>query len=643
MCGIAGVVGDFDPLRATQTVRKMMDSLARRGPDSEGIASWGGVVLGHRRLAIFDLSDAGNQPMRSNDGRLGVVFNGSIYNYRELRQELIDRGHQFRSRTDTEVLLNGYKEWGIALLVAQLRGMFSFALWDDWRRKLYLVRDRLGVKPLAFVKLKQGIAFASTVRALRAAGLVGELDSKSVAEFLKFGFVSDQRSIYQGAEKVPAATIMEWSAQGTKQTAYWSLSIAEESSPLPFRKAVEETERLFLESVAIRLHADVPIGALLSGGIDSSLVCWAIKTLGGNIKAYTVGTPGDLWDETASATATAKTHGIDHQVVPMSALDQVEAEDLVTAYAEPFASASALGMLRVSRVVASEAKVLLTGDGGDDVFLGYPRYRHLWLTGHLSRCLPRTVKKCWEAVRGHVPRVGPLRRGAALLDYATDHLDSFFGNAHEFASTANDTLWGERLRDSLSDARQSIGIQAEEALARLLQWELKTRFVGEYLTKVDGATMHYALEARSPFLDHALWEFAATLPFGVRLHQGQLKAILRHLARTKIGMTTALRRKRGFGIPVQRWLVGRWRPAFEASFRDSILDREGWIRADIVLQELSVAAQHGSAPELMWYLFVLESWMKHERQDSLGRDSFPPEKPFSSPMSDSAQVVNRLS
>jgi asparagine synthase (glutamine-hydrolysing) len=599
----------------------MMDSLARRGPDSEGIASWGEAVLGHRRLAIFDLSEAGNQPMRSDDGKLGVVFNGSIYNYRALRQELIDRGHQFHSRTDTEVLLHGYKEWGIGLLVTKLKGMFAFALWDDWLHKLYLVRDRLGVKPLAFVKLKHGIAFASTVRALRAAGLVGELASESVAEFLKFGFVSDQRSIYQGAEKVPAATIMEWSAHGTQQTTYWSISMAEASSPLPFRKAVEETERLLLESVAIRLHADVPVGALLSGGIDSSLVCWAIKTLGGNIKAYTVGTPGDLLDETASATATAKTLGIDHQVVSMSALDQVEAEELVTAYAEPFASASALGMLRVSRVIASEAKVLLTGDGGDDVFLGYPRYRHLWLAGHLSRCLPRTVKNRWEAVRGHVPRIGPMRRGAALLDYATAHLDSFLGNGHELASTSNSPLLGERLRDSLPEARQSLEIQAEEALAWLLQRDLQTHFVGEYLTKVDGATMYYALEARSPFLDHVLWEFASTLPFGVRLHQGQLKAILRHLARTKIGITTALRRKRGFGIPVQRWLVGRWRPAFEASFRDSLLDYEGWIRADVVLKEFAAAAQHGSAPELMWYLFVLESWLQHERQDCVARDT----------------------
>ena len=638
MCGIAGVVGDLDSLQATQLVRKMTDSLARRGPDSEGLASWGGAVLGHRRLAIFDLSEAGNQPMRSDDGRLGVVFNGSIYNYRSLRQELIDRGYQFHSHTDTEVLLNGYKEWGIDSLVSRLRGMFAFALWDDAMRKLYLVRDRLGVKPLVFVKLKRGIAFASTVRALRAAGLVGELDSASVTEFLQYGFVSDQRSIYQGAEKVPAATIMEWSAHGTRQTQYWSISIAE-GSPLPFRKAVEETERLFLESVALRLHADVPVGALLSGGIDSSLVCWAIKTLGGNIKAYTVGTPGDPWDETASAIATAKTLGIDHQMVPMSALDQIEIEELVTAYAEPFASASALGMLRVSRAVASEAKVLLTGDGGDDVFLGYPRYRHLWLAGHLSRCLPCTVKNYWEAVRGHFPRFGPLRRGAALLDYATDHLDSFLNNGHELASTANDTLWGERLRDSVLDTRQSIRVQADEALAWLLQQELKTWFVGEYLTKVDGATMHYAIEARSPFLDHVLWEFASTLPFGVRLHQGQLKAILRHLARTKIGITTALRRKRGFGIPVQRWLVGRWRPAFEASLRDSMLDHEGWIRADVVLKELSVAAQCGVAPALMWYLFVLESWMKHERQNFLDCDSFLPEKQFPSPMSDSTQVV----
>src|SRR5947199_10247608 len=276
MCGIAGVVGFENPTLALDRVQHMTHALARRGPDSEGIECWPGVVLGHRRLAIFDLSDAGRQPMMSPDRSLGLVFNGASYNFRALRTELAADGAQFRSRTDTEVLLHGYRRWGIKGLVARLRGMFAFGLWDNTNRTLYLVRDRLGIKPLVYAARNGSVAFASTVRALRAGGWSGDLDEAALAEYLEFGFVTDRRTIYRGLVKVPAASIVRWH-EGVLQTReYWTPPAACTSSAATFSEAVDETEHLFLAAVQRRLDADVPVGTLLSGGIDSALVCWAV-------------------------------------------------------------------------------------------------------------------------------------------------------------------------------------------------------------------------------------------------------------------------------------------------------------------------------------------------------------------------------
>jgi asparagine synthase (glutamine-hydrolysing) len=616
MCGIAGVVGVIDRPVAEAAVRMMSCALARRGPDAEGIESWDGAVLGHRRLAIYDLSEAGRQPMVSADRSVGVVFNGSIYNYRELREELIARGYPFGSHTDTEVLIHGYREWGLDRLISRLRGMFALALWDDHIGKLYLVRDRLGVKPLVFVIRNRAIMFASTIRALRVAGFVSDLDESAVADFLSFGFITDAHSIYRGAVKVPAASIIEWSDGTLNQREYWVPPIAATSPTPSFDEAVEETERLFLRSVEARLHADVPVGALLSGGIDSGLVCWAVAQLGGDVTAYTIGTPGDPWDEATAASATARIIGIKHHVLEMSEQDAPEMEELVSAYAEPFACASALGMLRVSRAVAPSAKVLLTGDGGDDVFLGYRRHRHLWLAEKLARRLPSSAKYAWLACRAAFPRIGPLRRAGALFDYATGGLGAFVGNGDGLSNYGVNGLLGDRfLPLPLDRHRISWSIDTgHRVLADFLDYERKTRFVGEYMTKVDGATMHYALEARSPFLDYVLWEFASLLPFDLRLHRGRLKAILRALARRRISHEVARRRKRGFGIPVQRWMIARWRPHVEAALSASILDKEGWIHSGIALSQLELAMRKGWAPRQLWYLFVLESWMRHEQR-----------------------------
>lgn len=276
----------------------MLCSFARRGPDGEGVETWSKAILGHRRLAIFDLSDLGRQPMLSPDRQRGIVFNGAIYNFRALRAELEFERFRFTSETDTEVLLHGYDAWGIDKLVAKLRGMFAFAIWDNATQKLFLVRDRLGVKPLVYA-IKDGVlAFASTVRALKDAGFVSEIDDKAVAEYLEFGYVTDARTIYCGAEKVQAASIVEWSNGTARLREYWQPPDVDEAGSAPsFEEAVEETEQLFLRAVERRLQADVPVGALLSGGVDSSLVCWAIAKLGSDITAFTVSTPGDRWDE----------------------------------------------------------------------------------------------------------------------------------------------------------------------------------------------------------------------------------------------------------------------------------------------------------------------------------------------------------
>jgi len=313
----------------------MVTSLAGRGPDSEGIEEWDGAVLGHRRLAILDLSDAGRQPMLSDDGQTGIVFNGCIYNFHDIRAELESHGHRFRSNCDTEVLVRGYEHWGIDALVPRLRGMFAFGIWDNRERKLTLVRDRLGVKPLVYAVKGRSIAFASTVTALRDADLAGDIDPAAILEFLEFDWVTEDRTIFQGVHKVPAATIIEWKDGSLTERSYWTLP-EPGSRQISFDQAVEETEALLLESAKLRLISDVPIGALLSGGLDSALICWAMAKVGADVKSFTIGTRGDPEDEADGARTTAKRIGIPHEVVELPASDQPALDDLTRAYGEPF-------------------------------------------------------------------------------------------------------------------------------------------------------------------------------------------------------------------------------------------------------------------------------------------------------------------
>jgi asparagine synthase (glutamine-hydrolysing) len=615
MCGIAGLAGFGDREEARRRVRQMLSTLTRRGPDGEGLEVWNsGTALGHRRLSIFDLSDAGRQPMLSPDSSVGITFNGAIYNFRELRVELEACGYNFKSHTDTEVLVHGYDAWGLDLLLKKIRGMYALALWDDRKRTLFLVRDRLGVKPLLYSIQNGQIAFASTARALHAGGFAGEIDDLAIADYLEFGYVTDDRSIYRGVNKVAAGTLVEWSNGRIQTREYWHPSTPANNQP-SFDEAVAETERLFVRAVERRLFADVPVGSLLSGGVDSSLVCWAIAHLGGDVTAFTVGTPGDPADETTDATETAKHLGIRHQVLELSGDSEPNIDELVSAYGEPFACASALGMLRVSKAVRGSATVLLTGDGGDDVFLGYPEHRHLWLAQRLARSLPGFVANGWRGNREKLPQVGSLKRLSSFLNYSTGGLGAVACAHDGLPSYERHGMLGERLA-GVSVAQRGIEWSNESGrnvLAEFLEYDRGNRFVGEYMTKVDGATMFHSLEARSPFLDQDLWEFAASLSFETRLHGGRLKSVLRALAKQKLGERVSRGRKRGFTIPVQRWLVGRWQNALTELLQTSILDREGWINAPATLARLTAAAEKGWAPNQLWYIFVLESWLRHEQ------------------------------
>ena len=619
MCGIAGLAGFGDAHEARRRVRQMLSTLTRRGPDGEGLEVWnGGTALGHRRLSIFDLSDAGRQPMLSPDSSIGITFNGAIYNFRELRVELESQGYKFKSHTDTEVLVHGYDAWGLDRLLEKIRGMYALALWDDRKRTLFLVRDRLGVKPLLYSIQNGQLAFASTARALRAGGFAEEIDDLAIADYLEFGYVTDERSIYRGISKVAAGAVVEWSNGRIQTREYWRPPTPTNNQP-SFDEAVAETERLFLRAVERRLFADVPVGSLLSGGIDSSLVCWAVAHLGGDVTAFTVGTPGDPADETADATETAKHLGIRHQVLELSGDSDPNIDELVSAYGEPFACASALGMLRVSKAVRGSATVLLTGDGGDDVFLGYPEHRHLWLAQRLARSLPRFVANGWRGNRDKVPQVGSLKRLSSFLNYSTGGLGAVACAHDGLPSYERHGMLGERLA-GVSVAQRHIEWSNESGrnvLAEFLEFDRRGRFVGEYVTKVDGATMFHSLEARSPFLDQDLWEFAAGLSFETRLHGGQLKSVLRALAKQKLGERVSRGRKRGFTIPVQRWLVGRWQNALTELLQTSILDREGWINSRATLDRLEAAAEKGWAPNQLWYIFVLESWLRNEQNSKV--------------------------
>jgi asparagine synthase (glutamine-hydrolysing) len=551
--------------------------------------------------------------MLSADGRTGVAFNGCIYNFRAIRAELEAKGRRFRSQCDTEVLVEGYLEWGIDALLPRLHGMFAFAIWDDVKQTLFLARDRLGVKPLLYRDASGSIEFASTLQALFATGIEREVDPQSVMDFLDLGCVTDHRCIVNGVSKLPPATLLEWRDGRSSTRTYWDLPAFGEAPGITFVDAVDQTEQLLIESVRLRLTSDVPIGALLSGGIDSTLVCWALAQLNTDVRAFTVGTPGDPSDESADAAAIARQLGIRHEIVAIDTAEAPPMNDLLAAFGEPFASSSALGVLRVSEAVRPKATVLLTGDGGDDVFLGYPFFRNAYAARELANSVPAFAAAAWPAIRPLASLIPPFRRGRNFLDYA-------LGGIGPYARVRNGIPWfsahgilGERLRGRTVPHREvpASFASARNILADVFQFHRRMHFTSEFMPKVDGGTMHYSLEARAPFLDQKLWEFAVRLSPDVHFHGGQMKAVLREIVRRRIGPDVAFRRKQGFTIPVESWLATKWRVQLEALRQPNVLTTDGWFEPAPLTRAIDSALAAQKIPHQLWYLVVLENWMRH--------------------------------
>lgn len=410
--------------------------------------------------------------------------------------------------------------------------------------------------------------------------------------------------------RCPPATIVEWHDTTLSDRVYRTLPAISPGSGPAFDEAVEETERLLLRAVEKRLNADVRVGALLSGGIDSALVCWAVRQLGADIPVYTLGVSGAV-DESRHAAEVAGTLGFAHEVIPLS-LASEEPWELARAFAEPFACTSALGVLQISRHVKGRVTVVLTGDGGDDAFLGYPAYRDLGIAEMASRLVPAWTLAPWKRVRRMVPPRGLLRRATHFLDFATGGLPAVLDSQTRLPFYRKAGILGPRLVECL-DVR--LRRPWSSGSARMLmndfqKHHLGNRFLGEFLPKIDGATSHESLEARSPFLDIELWDFAHSLPAAVRLCRGQPKAVLRELARRHLGKQVAVRRKRGFTVPLAEFLRDRWRGLFERSFTNPVLEREAWLTPGATLRHFSRADHKAAGDEQEWFLLILELWLR---------------------------------
>ena len=593
----------------------MIDRLRHRGPDGQGFYSAPGVTLGHCRLAILDLSAAGSQPMSLPGDRGAIVFNGCIYNYRELREELRRRGRVFRSDCDTEVLVHGYDEWGIDQLTSRLRGMFAFAVWDNPEKTLWLVRDRLGVKPLVYSVFNGGLAFASTLTGLQPGIPEFTLSEEAILEFLSFGFITNERSIASNVYKVPPGCIIRWRDGEISKQNYWSLLPSFGSLHLGFREAVERSEELLLDAVQMRLRADVPMASTLSGGIDSALICWALKKLGADVKVYTLSLPGDASDETNDAVQTARHLDLDHRLIRLPRVASSLLESTTNAYSEPFASESALGMMVISACASKEVKVVFTGDGADDVFLGYPFFRADWIAQCCASSIPDGAVTFYKTVRPWLPAsCVVVRKLRTLMDLVATGQDAHGRSLNSLPYYVANKLIGQRLRSFIHEhGWQDTCHSGRFVLADVFQYHFGHHFQGEFLVKVDESTMYYGIEARSPFLDQEIWEFASKLPVGILLHHGELKAVLKDIVSRRIGVNIAARRKRGFTVPIERLLAGPWRYRVELLCDSSCLTGDGWVEQEALRQVALDSLDKEKVPAQLWRLIVLESWLQQRR------------------------------
>ena len=646
MCGITGAAWTARGTPVSpRELRRMTDALAHRGPDDSdvwvgGATPGGGVALGHRRLSILDLSTDGRQPMTHGPTGCRVVFNGEIYNYRELRDRLVDRGREFHTGTDTEVLLAAYAEWG-ADCVSHFRGMFAFGVWDPRDDSLFLARDRLGQKPLFYRNEGGRLLFGSELKSLLAVDRPSrELDPAAVDEFLLYQYVPDPRCILAGYSKLPPAHRAVWRGGALAVERYWSPGY--DADPGGFPPADDAAgwnaalaERL-TEAVRLRLRSDVPLGAFLSGGIDSTVICAVAQSVlgeqgAGPLKTFSIGFPEKAYDETRHARVAAAALGTEHREFTVTPDALAALPKLVRHYDEPFGDSSAIPTLALSEHTREHVTVALSGDGGDELFCGYDRYRAVRLAARFDR-LPGPLRavlaaEVWQRFPARVGQKSLRRRAKRFLAEITKPpARRYLRWIGIFDDESRRALYTDDFRDRLGD-HDAAGVLADafadcggcagtpaEQVRAVTCADLLTYLPGDILTKVDRASMAFGLECRSPLLDHRVAELAARMPQAVKTRDGRGKWPLRHaplpgVDRLPPGFFD--RPKMGFGVPIAPWFRGPSRPMLEDVLLGDRAAARGLFRPDAVRTLLD---QHAGGKwdhaYRLWGLLVLETWLR---------------------------------
>jgi asparagine synthase (glutamine-hydrolysing) len=621
MCGIAGlfhpdVPKPVDPAR----VRAMADTLAHRGPDGSGVWTAPGVGFGHRRLSIIDL-EGGVQPMLSADRRLALTYNGEIYNFREVRAELEDRGHAFSTESDTEVILAAWRQWGPDCLT-RFNGMFAFALFDADADTLFLARDRLGVKPLFLATLPDGaIAFASELKGLLAHPLLRrEVSPQAVEDFLALGYVPDDASIVEGVAKLPAGhyLLVRRGMPVPRPVRWWDVDFSTPSRASASILEEELVERL-RAAVTSRMVADVPLGAFLSGGVDSSaVVAFMAEASRSAVETCSIGFAEADHDESLWATQVAERYATNHRSRIVGADDYALIDTLAAAFDEPFADASALSTYRVSELAREKVTVALSGDGADEAFAGYRRYRLFSNEEKVRGMLPQGARSLF----GRLGDVYPKLDWAPQIFRAKTTFQALGQSSEEaYAHAVNVTpplartrLYTPGLRSALQGHRGEEryietmrAAPANDALGRAQYADLKIWLPGDILTKVDRTSMAVSLEAREPLLDHRLVEFAARLPSRLRLKGGSGKYLMKKALGRYLPDEILHRRKQGFVTPISAWFRGPLAAEAEGLARSPALRELGWFdEAAIARAAAGHRAGRADHGRLLWQLLMLE-------------------------------------
>jgi asparagine synthase (glutamine-hydrolysing) len=618
MCGIAGY---FDPggtrQIATPLLRAMGDSLAHRGPDGSDLWQAPGVGLAHRRLAVIDVAGS-PQPMHAIDGDAVIVFNGEIYNYAEVRDELRARGHRFRTQGDTEVVLEAWRAWGEAC-VERLRGMFAFAVYDLPKKLLFLARDRLGVKPLHYALLPNGtLIFGSELKVLLLhPSLPREIDPTAIEDYFAYGYVPDPKSILASVRKLEAGHLLTFAAGARAPVVrrYWDVDFRAKHRGKPRDLAAELVERM-RAAVKLRMVADVPVGAFLSGGVDSSAVVALMSGIDPRpVETCSIGFDVPGYDESAHAAEVARRYATNHRNRVVDSTDFSLVDRLVEAFDEPFADASALPTFRVCELARERVTVALSGDGADEVLAGYRRYRMHAAEDRVRRLLPGGVRAGLFGPLGrHFPKLDwaprPFRAKTTFEALSRDAASAYFNSVAVTPNRVRDSLFSADFRRELGGYRADAlyidtirAAPADDALGAAQYADVKHWLPGDILTKVDRTSMAVSLEAREPLLDHELVEWCAGLPASMKLRGGEGKWLLKKAMEPFLPKPILYRPKMGFVVPVAEWLRGDL---------GSEIDGGGaWCAPGFVAEALAAhrsgRAEHG---RLLWQVLMLDRSLK---------------------------------